>query len=716
MAVLGVLGTLGLAALVSAGQRGVADQQLDRRVSLVTEAASAQIRRYVDTLHTVAGATGSFEELTAAKFAGTTRGLVDMHLPGASNIAFMVSATDDDVGRVQAFWRGRGVPDLVLTPKGRGPEHIFSIFNQSLDGTPAPAAGLDVTQLPQPFQALEQARRGGGVSVSETYLLIRDQALPARLRQLSFVLAAPVYGPPDASGFSALRGWLLLGLRGQTFVAGALNQAAQGLLDITLLAGAGAGVQVATLRAAYGDHRNLYRETVLPVADRQWRLRIGAAAGRLPGVDDNLPRVVLTAGAVVSLLLAGLVFVLVNGRDRARSQVVVATREANAAEARARDQARLLTEVLDALSVSVVTCDIDGRIVHSNRVARGRLGEDITGAATAELAAGVPLEHPDGTRFTPEEAPLLRSLRGEIVDGDEARLHVGGGDYRASLLHSRPLRAADGSITGAVASSYDITALRQREAELAAFAGLVAHDLKSPITAIAGYAEVIHDELLDDPTAAGHIDILERIMRTGERMRRLIDDLLSYAATRDGAVEASDVDVGALVNDVLGERLAAFMAHLRPEVYVADLHPVRADPAMVRQVVDNLVGNAFKYTQPDKVAHVDITSRREPGGWVRIEVADRGIGIPAGQHDAVFNDFHRAHATGGYAGTGLGLAICRRIVQRHGGSIGVADNPGGGSRFWFTLPAPPQAPAEPGARPEASAPTASAETGQRRQA
>jgi Histidine kinase-, DNA gyrase B-, and HSP90-like ATPase len=74
---------------------------------------------------------------------------------------------------------------------------------------------------------------------------------------------------------------------------------------------------------------------------------------------------------------------------------------------------------------------------------------------------------------------------------------------------------------------------------------------------------------------------------------------------------------------------------------------------------------------------------------MHVRVADRGIGIPAGQRDAVFDTFHRAHVDGGYSGTGLGLAICQRIVHRHGGTISVADNPGGGSAFTFTLPTAP---------------------------
>jgi hypothetical protein len=107
---------------------------------------------------------------------------------------------------------------------------------------------------------------------------------------------------------------------------------------------------------------------------------------------------------------------------------------------------------------------------------------------------------------------------------------------------------------------------------------------------------------------------------------------------------------------------------------------------MLRHVVDNLVGNALKYVQMGRPARIDITAGAGPTGWTRIEVADRGIGIPDEDKPNIFETFHRARTAAGYAGTGLGLAICRRIVERHGGTIGVTDNPGGGTRFAFTLP------------------------------
>ena len=110
-----------------------------------------------------------------------------------------------------------------------------------------------------------------------------------------------------------------------------------------------------------------------------------------------------------------------------------------------------------------------------------------------------------------------------------------------------------------------------------------------------------------------------------------------------------------------------------------------ADPAMLRHVLDNLIGNALKYVQAGRAARIDVTAVPDTGGWIRVEVADRGIGIPDVDKADIFESFHRSETAAGYAGTGLGLAICRRIVERHGGAIGVTDNPGGGTRFHFTL-------------------------------
>ena len=225
--------------------------------------------------------------------------------------------------------------------------------------------------------------------------------------------------------------------------------------------------------------------------------------------------------------------------------------------------------------------------------------------------------------------------------------------------------------------------LRQRETELVGFAGIVAHDLRSPLARITGYADFLREEAaaLLDPL---HRDFLERLYGGAQRMQTLIDDLLDYATAENRTLNTTTVDLKALADDIAHERLSG--ARQSDTLIVVDPLPaVPGDATLLRQVLDNLIGNAVKYTAEGHQPYVRISSRPE-GDSVRIDVADRGIGIPEDQRDTVFTAFSRAAGSEGYPGTGLGLAIVARIVERHGGRVGIEDNPGGGSRFWFTLP------------------------------
>jgi len=225
--------------------------------------------------------------------------------------------------------------------------------------------------------------------------------------------------------------------------------------------------------------------------------------------------------------------------------------------------------------------------------------------------------------------------------------------------------------------------LRRRETELVGFAGIVAHDLRNPLARITGFAGFLREEATArlDPV---HRDFLERLYRGALRMQTLIDDLLDYATAENRTLNTTTVDLKALADDIAQERLGG-ARHPDTMIVVDPLPAVPGDATLLRQVLDNLIGNAVKYTAEGRQPYVRITSRPQ-GETVRIDVADRGIGLPEDQRDAVFAAFNRAAGSEGYPGTGLGLAIVHRIIERHGGEVGVEDNPGGGSRFWFTLP------------------------------
>ncbi|WP_425423849.1 sensor histidine kinase [Spirillospora albida] len=222
------------------------------------------------------------------------------------------------------------------------------------------------------------------------------------------------------------------------------------------------------------------------------------------------------------------------------------------------------------------------------------------------------------------------------------------------------------------------------------FAGVVAHDLQRPLSVMRGFTELVHDDLTGRSGQEDNVDYLERVLKATSQMSVLINDLLTYATARDAQLTPITIDAARLVREIVDEHMSAVRAEpaaATPEIYIGSLPAVHTDYALTCQLFNNLIGNAIKYTPHGRSARVDITGEPSGEGWVRIMVADRGIGIPPGHHDKIFNSFHRAAID--YAGTGLGLAICQQIVQRHGGTITAGDNPGGGARFLFTLPAPP---------------------------
>jgi signal transduction histidine kinase len=228
-------------------------------------------------------------------------------------------------------------------------------------------------------------------------------------------------------------------------------------------------------------------------------------------------------------------------------------------------------------------------------------------------------------------------------------------------------------------------ALRRRDAELTGFAGVVAHDLRSPLSVTAGYLALLVEEtegILDDTPRY----YLHRVDGGLRRMARLIDDLLAYATAENFRMRKDPVDLDAVTAEIIVERLAHLDSEDQPTVEIGALPTVAGDAGMLRQVLDNLIGNAIKYTPHGRPAHIDISARRQPDASWQITVADRGIGIGDDEYDTVFDAFQRARGSEGYSGTGLGLAICRRIIERHGGTISAHPNLGGGTRFTITLP------------------------------
>jgi len=227
--------------------------------------------------------------------------------------------------------------------------------------------------------------------------------------------------------------------------------------------------------------------------------------------------------------------------------------------------------------------------------------------------------------------------------------------------------------------------LARSNEELEQFAYVASHDLSEPLRAIAGPISLVARRYQGqlDPESE---QFIAYAVDGCERMQSLIDGLLAFS--RVGRVEGSiePVDSGAVVTAVLAS-LAPQIDETHADVHVGRLPIVMADPEQLFLVFQNLLTNALKFASAGVAPKISVGAALD-GNQCRFSVTDNGIGIEARHRDQIFGMFKRLHTRNEYPGTGIGLALVKKIVERHGGIVGVESAPEGtGSRFWFTLPA-----------------------------
>jgi PAS domain S-box-containing protein len=332
-------------------------------------------------------------------------------------------------------------------------------------------------------------------------------------------------------------------------------------------------------------------------------------------------------------------------------------------EAERRRYESLLSNIQDG----VIVLDAQKRILFLNPAVRTifELGtEDATGRPLEEV-----IPHPD-------MRSLLSRASGEPLKYHELNLD-GGQVLNAQLT---PIPGIGSAIT-----MQDITYLKELERLKDDFVQTVSHDLRSPLTALLGYAELISRV---GPLTAQQQDFLGRIQASVHHITTLVNDLLDLSRLEAGFDTRREiVQMGAILEYTMDgfesqAHIKEIELHCQAE---PDLPPLRANPIRIRQLLDNLVGNAIKYTPNHGVVHVRLGSA---GRQVILEVKDTGPGIPHSEQGHIFEKFYRAsNAPEGVQGTGLGLAIVKSIVDGYDGRIWVESTVGQGSSFFVVLPA-----------------------------
>ena len=350
-----------------------------------------------------------------------------------------------------------------------------------------------------------------------------------------------------------------------------------------------------------------------------------------------------------------------------------------------------LASIVDSAADAIIGTNLDGNITSWNAAAEKLFGYTASEIIGTNVAILVPPQ-----REAEKEQIMEAVSHGDVQHADTVRRRKDGSNVDVSVTRS-PVHDSGGVLIGHSKSVRDITQRRLAEASLAkakdeavtanreleAFSYSVAHDLRAPLRGMNGFAQVLIDQYADKLDADGR-DWLEEIKLNARRMGELIDALLSLSRVTRSALHRERVDLSAMVRAAFA-RLAQADPNRNVELVVERQLDVEADPTLTRALVENLVGNAWKFSANNSSPKIEV-GLAQKNGESAFFVRDNGAGFDMAFANKLFTAFQRLHAVTEFPGTGIGLATVQRIVHRHGGRAWAEGEVDVGATFYFTLP------------------------------
>ncbi|WP_373056262.1 ATP-binding protein [Zunongwangia sp. H14] len=344
-------------------------------------------------------------------------------------------------------------------------------------------------------------------------------------------------------------------------------------------------------------------------------------------------------------------------------------------------------QLIDFMPHKITIADTSGKSFYYNRS-----WQFYTGMSMEEL-----VQEESSKRMHPEEKEYVENqVKESLAEGKELELEMRvlnkTGDYKWHITRGIPLRDENGEIISWVSSSTEIQKLKDEEKKKEKFLKLVSHELKTPVTSIKGYTQLLNC-ILDQNKEARIKEIplslyLDRIENQVERQVRLISEILDLSRIEDNEMEFERKEF--VINELVEETIQDihFSNQEVPSIKYEESCQCKVigDRSRIGQVFINIINNAIKYSPGQK--EVSIRVQKEKEHFAAVKIKDNGIGIPANEHDKIFQRFYRVGAKNEatYSGFGIGLFLSNEIIKRHGGSINVESTFGEGSEFTISIP------------------------------
>ena len=626
---------------------------------------------------------------TPRQWRGYVEGLdIAAQLPGLQGLGYVASLTPESLKALQLQRRADGQGLFALNPRGVRPHYGAIVYFEPEDASTREVIGYDQYSDPVRRAAMDAARDSGEVRLSAPLTL--HQGAPGVLMFAAVYRTARL---PDgqANRQDALVGWVFAPFRSSEFLQRSgtpvSNRLAFRIVDVT---DGGARPVLASDGYLHDADGTPLHSVTQSLYGRIWRYDF-QPVGTLtsPGMDEL--RITLAAGVLAALLMFAVVMTLARTQSRAEMLALRLSDSYRRSEQRFRN-------AMQYSAIGMVLLDRSGTIVETNPAMAeiAGIGED---ALVGSLFERYFVDGPERLSRTGQMQAFregvhrsVRRLRRD--DGDVREVHLAStvvpGDPRSDVV--RLVQVDD--VTERLRAEAQVHALnrtlesrveaRTRELtqanhELESFAYIVSHDLRAPLRSIEGFGRILSERYSHVLDAQGH-DYLGRVRNAAGRMDALIDALLAMSRITRGEFKRSPLDLSRLAGEVVAELRQTDPAR-EVDVVIAPGLRAEGDAALVRNLLQNLLGNAWKFTASTADARIEFT-RADAGHF---EVRDNGAGFNSEYAGKLFRPFQRLHREDEYSGHGVGLASVKRIVERHGGRISAEGAPGQGATIRFTL-------------------------------